>query len=127
MLKTSGDDVFQYSSPLWSNDEVLNEHSDPTAPGNAKYPEYSSVRIDAVQFCIGTADNCLPPHAFLDPVPSARELFTGPYRREGVQDHELLEIFAATGHNNCEPQRPGFNTVCADGNHARCGQSAVKS
>ena len=121
VLKTSGDETFAYSSPYWSNDELLNEHSDPTAPGNAKYPGYSSIRIDAVQFCIGTADNCLPPHAFLDPVSSAKELFTGPYRREGVQDHELLEAFAATGHNNCEPQRPGFNTQCRDGNHARWG------
>jgi hypothetical protein len=73
------------------------------------------------RFCIGTADNCLPPHAFLDPISSAKELFTGPHRREGVQDHELLEIFGATGHNDCEPQRPGFNTQCADGNSARWG------
>jgi hypothetical protein len=26
-----------------------------------------------------------------------------------------------TGYRECEPQRPGFNTVCADGNHARWG------
>lgn len=60
-------------------------------------------------------------HAFLEPISSAKELFTGPYRREGVQDHEMLEIFAATGHNDCEPQRPGFNTQCRDGNRARWG------
>jgi hypothetical protein len=28
-------------------------------------------------------------------------------------------VFA--GHKKCRPQRPGFNTQCADGNHARWG------
>ena len=121
VLKTNGDDVFQYSSPFWSDNNLLNEHTDPILPGNAKYPEYLATRIDAVQMCIGTPDNCLPPHAFLDPISSARELFTGPFRREGVQDHEVLEIFRPTGHNDCEPQRPGFNTQCAQGNSARWG------
>jgi len=121
VLKTNGDETFAYASPLWDSDQLLNELSSPDAPGNAKYGAYTSVRLDAVQICVNTPDNCLPPHAFLDPIPSARALFTGPFRREGVQDQELREVFGPEGYRECEPQRPGFNTVCKDGNHARWG------
>ena len=34
---------------------------------------------------------------------------------------EMMIFAGVTGYKECEPQRPGFNTVCADGNHARWG------
>ena len=53
-MKTAGDDVWRYDSPLWADDSVLDAESDPLAPGNAKYPAYNSQCFDAIQalfFC----------------------------------------------------------------------------
>ena len=33
----------------------------------------------------------------------------------------LRIVLGVTGYRECEPQRPGFNTLCNDGNHARWG------
>ena len=42
VLKTNGDDTFQYSSPYWTDTTtVLDDSSDPEAPGNAKYAKYN--------------------------------------------------------------------------------------
>ena len=67
------------------------------------------------------ADNCLEPYAFAEPIPNSAALFSGAYRDEGIEPTEFLTTFGVHGHRDCEPQRPGFNTVCADGNHARWG------
>ena len=46
VLKTTGDDTFQYSSPYWTDPTtVLNEDTDPSAPGNAKYPKFNSQQV----------------------------------------------------------------------------------
>ena len=64
VLKTDGDATFAYSSSYWSDDALLNEHSDPLAPGNAKYAEYNTLAFDAIRACVGAADRCAPPHTF---------------------------------------------------------------
>ena len=42
VLKSDGDETFQYSSPLWGSDELLDPGSDVNSPGNAKYEAYNS-------------------------------------------------------------------------------------
>ena len=44
-----------------------------------------------------------------------------PDRREGVRYKEFIRLFDVHGQKKFRPQRPGFNTQCADGNHARWG------
>ena len=47
---------------------------------------------------------------------------TSGYRREGVGlATGFPALFRASGHKDCQPQLPGFNTVCRDGNAARWG------
>ena len=122
VLKSNGDDTFQYASPLWTDaSTVLDASSDPEAPGNAKYEAYNTQSFDAVMACVGSLQNCLPAHAFEEPVVNAAALFGGPHRREGVIMDDFLHVFGVQGYRECEPQRPGFNTVCSDGNHARWG------
>ena len=113
VLKTNGDDTFQYSSPLWTDrSTVLNEGSDPSSAGNAKYRKFNSQQLDAVMFCFGSLDNCLEPHAFAAPISSAADLFDGQYREEGIDDTALLEALRATegggpvGQQDCAMQRP---------------------
>jgi hypothetical protein len=80
-----------------------------------------------MMFCFGALDNCMEPHAFVTPFSNAVELFGGEYRDEGVDDQDMLTevmntaVGGPVGQQDCEMQRPGFNTVCADGNHARWG------
>ena len=122
VLKSNGDDTFQYASPLWTDaSTVLDASSDPAAPGNAKYEAYNTQSFDAVMACVGSLQNCLPAHAFEEPIENAAALFGGPHRREGVIMDDFLHVFGVQGYRECEPQCPGFNTVCSDGNHARWG------
>ena len=122
VLKTDGDGTFAYDSPHWgSSTTVLNSHTDPLAPGNAKYAAYNTRNFDAVKACVGSLANCLPVHAFDEPIQNAAALFDGPHRREGVIEGAWLNAFGATSQRTCAPQRPGFNTQCSGGNNARWG------
>jgi len=125
-MKTAGDDVWRYDSPLWADGSVLDAESDPLAPGNAKYPAYNSQCFDAIQLCVGHGTgegvDCTAPHVFSEVVENAGALFGGGYRREGVGlATGFPALFRASGHKDCPPQLPGFNTVCRDGNAARWG------
>ena len=122
ILKSNGDSTFAYESELWSSSTtVLNSHDDPTTPGNAKYASYNTLSFDAIMGCVGTLANCMPVHAFSEPIGNAARLFDGPYRNEGVIEEDMLNAFGVSGHKDCAPQRPGFNTRCAQGNNARWG------
>ena len=55
------------------------------------------------------------------PIENSAALFSGAYRDEGIEPAEFLGTFGVTGHRDCEPQRPGFNTQCNGGNAARWG------
>ena len=46
VLKTDGDETFQYNSPYWTTADVLDEASDPEAPGCV-----SAVKSLAVSLC----------------------------------------------------------------------------
>ena len=122
ILKTNGDDTFQYDSSYWtSTANVLNEDSDPYAPGNAKYSEYNTMRFTEVRACVDTLDNCLDGHTFAEPYANAAQLFGGGHQREGIDQAEFESVFGVSGNQNCGMQRPGFNTQCRGGNWARWG------
>ena len=122
IMKTDGDTTFAYDSDYWSSTtNTLNERSGYYLPGNAKYEAYNSQPFDAIQACVGSFDNCLEPYAFAEPYTNAAELFAGEHHRGGVEPAEFMSVFGVSGHKDCAPQRPGFNTQCAQGNSARWG------
>ena len=124
ILKTNGDDTFQYDSSYWTNSaSTLNDDSDPSQVGNAKYGAYNTEPFNAIKLCVGTLDNssCTTPHVFDGPIASAASLFDGPYVRDGIVQDEWETVFGVSGHRVCGMQRPGFNTQCAEGNSARWG------
>ena len=89
---------------------------------------YNNRPLDAVKFCFGTIDNCVHPIEFDTPITSAVELFTGEYRPQGVGEDDLVSAISASlsvdglqYRQDCDMLHPGFNTQCADGNHARWG------
>ena len=122
ILKTDGDDTFQYNSAFWtSSTSTLNPSSNRTDPGNAKYAEYNTLKFDFITVCVGSVDNCIEPYQFSYPMANAAELFGGGDRREGVNQSEFVRVFGPSGMQNCGPQRPGFDVQCSGGNHARWG------
>jgi len=122
VMKTTGDDTWQYSSTLWTDPtSVLNDDEDVLQVGNAKYSAYNTLEFDAVMACVGSLTNCIQGYRFDVPIANAAALFGGAHRREGVVYENFLHAFDVEGHQDCEPQRPGFNTQCAQGNNARWG------
>ena len=65
--------------------------------------------------------SCTPQQVLGKEFTSASALFGGPYERERDLAAEFGTIFGASGQQDCPPQSPGFNTMCADGNAARWG------
>ena len=126
ILKTDGDDTFQYNSNLWTDGSgVLNEDSPRVDAGNAKYPEYQSQAFTGITFCVGSLANCAEIVEFDDPIENAAALFDGPYRR-GAQyipggQAKFDELFDPSNNKDCSMQRPGFNIQCNDNNRARWG------
>ena len=123
VLKTDGDVTFGYDSPLWESDDLLNADSPVELPGNAKYGAYVSEPFDAIKACIDTIENCESASTveFDGPIASARDLFSSLYRRVDDSSQNWAAVFGASGQQDCPPQSPGFNTMCADGNAARWG------
>eukprot|EP01051_Picozoa_sp_SAG22_P019423 SAG22_NODE_3579_length_1633_cov_1.118644_2_plen_179_part_00 len=122
IMKTNGDTTFEYGSSHWGSiTSVLDPNSDRTAAGNAKYPEYNTMEFSAIMFCVTSSDSCIQPYEFAEPISNAAALFGGSHRREGVVRADFERVFQPSGQQNCDPQRPGFNTQCNDGNRARWG------
>ena len=124
ILKSDGDDTFQYDSPHWGDvGSVVNEEEDPNLDGNAKYPEYNTMQFTKIRICVGVLEeaSCTMPFEFTTPFTNAAQLFNGAFRREGVVQAEWDRLFAPSGDRDCGMQRPGFNTVCNDNNRARWG------
>lgn len=93
VLKTNGDDTFQYNSPYWTDTAtVLNEDQDLLVVGNAKYSAYNTQEFDAVMACVGSLTNCIPGYRFDEPIANAAALFGGQHRREGVVYENFLHV-----------------------------------
>merc|ERR1719471_2533188 len=112
-----------FSSPLWTNDELLNEEAQlQDGLVNAKYETFISQPFNGIKMCVGSPkDNCVE-HQFTRNYASAQWLFNAGYIRDSTLDQEgIIAAFGATGQKDCAMQRPGFNIQCNDGNKARWG------
>ena len=118
---------FQYDSELWANDVTLNsEYTRVMFGKDVKLRSYSTQPLSAVRVCVDSLDRC---YTIEEQADSARELFSGSYRRrDDIHQKDFESIFEAdqlrasfeSNSTQCM-QRPGFNTKCNGGNKARFG------
>lgn len=145
MKLKSGSDKFEYHSKYWTDDSVLNENEGPADDADdvdAKLPAFNSQALSKIKVCFKTLSNCYT-YDLGQEYASARELFSAGFIRStnlGGGDMTAVEakkawtdVFLPPGHgwynyfwnggsgNGCAMQRPGINTQCRDGNHARIG------
>ena len=120
VLKMGADDTFRYSSPLWTNAELLNAHDD-TKP-NRKLPAFNTVKFDTIRGCVGAPrSNCVD-FRFANVWSSARDLFRSGYlKKPGMERAGFDRVFAEEP-KGCAMQSPGFNVV---GNKGPRGSSKV--
>lgn len=126
ILKTkAGSNKFQYDSPYWGNSQTYNTGSVASAPGDAKYAAYNSMKFNQIKGCVGSYSqrntaHCAT-HKFKKTLSNARTLFNGKYLAEGVDSTHFVSIFSAKGSRQCGPQGPGFNRKANGNNHFRWG------
>ena len=108
VLKIGETDKFGFSSPLWTNADLLNADSAITQEGDAKYDTFSKVAFKQIRMCIGYAKaNCVQ-HNFDYHWDSARELFGAGYvRDENVDQEGILKTFGPRpgSYQDCPMQR----------------------
>jgi len=124
VLKVQQDSELGYSSHYWEDDQLLNEGTPSTEPGNAKYASYLTSKFKTIRMCVGAPDSNCVEHTFSTEWSSAKALFSAGYIKEPALDRAgILGAFApTTGHyQDCPMQRPGFNIQCDSDNHARMG------
>merc|ERR1711871_985537 len=79
-LKSNGDSTFGFSSAYWENTNLLNEGSDPLAPGNAKYDVFNTQPFSSIMLCVGGPfSNCVVHTAI---AANLRTLFSSGYIRD---------------------------------------------
>ena len=83
IMKIAGDNTFQYESPYWENDELLNEQSVwEEANINAKYDTFLTVEFNTIKVCIlNPFENCYSYTFKNKTFKSAKELFTSGFIR----------------------------------------------
>ena len=110
MLKVGKTATLGFSSPLWTNSELLNEASEMATAEDAKYSEFNTEPFKKMRMCIGSPlSNCVD-HAFETRYDSAKALFSAGYiRDESVKQDEILKTFgpAKGSYRDCPMQRPG--------------------
>jgi hypothetical protein len=146
MQSKLGSSLFKYSSSYWTNNSTLNpECTAATTPGvDAKLPAFNTLSLQGLRFCragnVASAQVCYEYHfheknhgnneldTFLSCNPTALQLFSHPnfIPVTDIDQTAFETVFGKVGGNqdaaeNCDMQRPGFNTKCADGNRARFG------
>ena len=81
------DAEFGFSSPYWTNDNLLNDNSSPEDHVNAKYSSFLNEPFYKIRMCVGKmADNCIY-HRFSRFWKNAKELFSsGMIQRTQTKD-----------------------------------------
>ena len=101
-------DKLGFSSPLWTNTDVLNEASPMQEEVDAKYAEYLSVPFKEIRMCVGSpTSNCVT-HQFSKTYDNAKALFSAGYIRDtSVKRDEILKAFGPTpgSYQECPMQR----------------------
>ena len=126
--------VFRYDASYWTTANTLNpQHSTEKANVDAKLMAFNTLPLLGLRVCTGTAHNCYEymfpaSDSYLSTRPTALELFSHTFTRAAFDASRFEHIFGHTmcgtyqcSKNGCNMQRPGFNTICNDGNKARWG------
>jgi len=121
-LKSTGDAVLGYSSPYWTNADLLNTDSAVEEEANAKYAAFNNVAFTTIRLCVGSPSTNCYEHTLSSEHSSAHSLFSGDFIRDTqIDQSRLLEVLGSPGIRTCAMQRPGFNIECTEGNKARFG------
>merc|ERR1719336_578027 len=104
------DATWGYSSSLWTDESLLNEEKALEEEANAKYETFITQKFLGMRICVDApTSNCVE-HRFGREFNSATELFNAGFIKDTNIDEEgLVAAFGATGHKDCEMQKPGFN------------------
>ncbi|CAE6968500.1 rihA [Symbiodinium natans] len=124
VLKVGKTAKLGFSSPLWTNTELLNEASSPDTEEDAKYSDFNTEPFERIRMCVGKPETNCVEHIFSKKYDSAKALFSAGYIRDAKVDKEgILSAFGPDkgSYKDCPMQRPGFNIECKDGNKARWG------
>ena len=86
--------TFGFSSPYWTNNQLMNENSAITDQVNAKYSAFLNVPFQEIRICVGDVDSNCVSHTFDNVWSSAKELFNAGYVRDTLVDHNgILRVF----------------------------------
>ena len=119
MLKVGKTAKLGFSSPLWTNTELLNEASSPDTEEDAKYSDFNTEPFERIRMCVGKPETNCVEHIFSKKYDSAKALFSAGYIRDAKVDKEgILSAFGPDkgSYKDCPMQRPG-NSIC---NSSRC-------
>ena len=103
-------DKLGFSSPLWTNGELLNQNSPIQDSTDAKYAAYLDAPFKEIRMCIGSPESNCVTHKFSKSYGSAKALFSAGYiRDQTVKRDEILKAFGVTpgSYQDCPMQRSG--------------------
>eukprot|EP00439_Symbiodinium_sp_Y106_P049113 s3512_g6.t1 len=123
-MKIGTSNTLGFSSPLWTNGDVLNQGSPWWKIEDAKYSPFNTEPFKRIRMCVGSPKSNCVDHVFSREYDSARALFSAGYIRDSrVDQNGILDAFGPPSgtYQNCPMQRPGFNIQCNHGNKARWG------
>ena len=119
VLKVGKTAKLGFSSPLWTNMELLNEASATDTEEDAKYSAFNTEPFERIRMCVGSPETNCVVHHFMKKYDSAKALFSAGYIRDEYLDKGgILSAFgpAEGKYKDCPMQRPG-NSMC---NSSRC-------
>ena len=95
IMRIIEDSTFGYTSPLWTNDDLLNENSNLTDNVNAKYASFLSAPFNTIRMCSQSVDSNCVSYTFENMVwNSAKDLFNSGYQQAPDQDQAgILAVF----------------------------------
>mmetsp|Transcript_102201 Transcript_102201/g.243712 ORF Transcript_102201/g.243712 Transcript_102201/m.243712 type:complete len:298 (-) Transcript_102201:74-967(-) len=124
VLKAGKTSKLGFSSPLWTNSDLLNKDSAEDKAEDAKYEAFNTVPFKKIRMCVDEPkDNCVE-HELKKEYDNAKALFSGKYIKDTKVDQKgILKAFKVKKgtYQDCPMQRPGFNIECNGGNKARWG------
>ena len=137
IMKIGKTTTFHYGSTYWESDDLLNENADATTEEDAKFSKFLSQSFNKMTVCFNSPlENCWS-YTYSDGTVwnSAKELFSSGHRRISESafadtKQQIADALSAMGisedqhQSQCPAQKPGFNSVCADGNKVRFGYCA---
>lgn len=137
--------MFQYESPRWTDEVLINENTGPATDADdedAKFPAFISQPLGRLKVCYKTLSNCVT-YELGQEYASARALFSGGFVRSDNMGQGSLspdegkrawtDLFLPPGDSlydtfwnggsgsSCGMLQPGINTQCRDHNFARIG------